>query len=612
MPSLVKRLKRGGKSADQSESDAPQLTIMNHVTAIDWVGSRPTLAFLHLLRKALEGASGSGVVLVAGQQADAWQELFARAWPDVALTVVRLGEDPAAIHVRLTAAGPFDVVMQAADTSGLDQSRLFQSVFMHLREGGTYLTPRLVPLQPEDVARAAAADAGERLQREDGPREPPYVGDLWKMVSAAQAARIRDFDDHMDVGLAFRDIRGLGRHLLQTRVFSKILVIKTEKASWPKLNEAETNALLAVRREIGEVAHTVAGATLVATKPVVHTLGEDPYFSSHTPAPELTLRAYRKPVCSRGQVVASHGIILPDTFRFPLSPRMTNIYVEESAPRFGFVRRDISDPVPLPGVWFHLDSEWPGQFGHMITERLSRLWAWERVKREHPEARILITPHDKPPFELHQFELDLFDALGISASDVHEFEEPCEPELLYSATPMFSLSEYVHPRIADVWRKAGDALASRADPGPRPERLFFTRPMDLKRACHNTPEVERLFERHGFTVMRPEKHPLSDQVAMVRAAEAVGGFVGSGLFTTALRPTPTKVFTVGPTSYTARNEQLIAAVHGHEVVAAWSKPDISHPPGEWTNDAFFSGFTCDMEDEGGFLDEQLDLLGGRP
>ena len=310
-------------------------------------------------------------------------------------------------------------------------------------------------------------------------------------------------------------------------------------------------------------------------------------------------------------MVASHGVILPDTFRFPVSPRMTNIYVEESAPRFGFVRRDTADPVPLPGVWFHLDSEWPGQFGHMITERLSRLWAWDRVKREHPEAKILITPHDKPPRGLHQFELDLFDALGIATSDVHEFEEPCQPELLYSATPMFSLSDYIHPEITGVWREVGDFLAARASPGPRPERLFLTRPMSLKRPCHNASEVERLFERHGFTVMRPEEHELASQVAMVRAADAVGGFAGSGLFTTALRPTPTKVFTVGAKSYTARNEQLIAAVHGHAVVAAWSEPDINHPPGGWTNDAFFSGFTFDMDDEGRFLGEHLDRLDGQ-
>ena len=81
--------------------------------------------------------------------------------------------------------------------------------------------------------------------------------------------------------------------------------------------------------------------------------------------------------------------------------------------------------------------------------------------------------------------------------------------------------------------------------------VFVTRPRTLKRACHNAAEVEELFERHGFELVRPEEHPLADQVALLRGAGCVGGFVGSGLFTLALCPGPTQVFTVGPSSYTA-------------------------------------------------------------
>ncbi len=95
---------------------------------------------------------------------------------------------------------------------------------------------------------------------------------------------------------------------------------------------------------------------------------------------------------------------------------------------------------------------------------------------------------------------------------------------------------------------------------------------------------------------------------MIRAADAVGGFAGSGLFTTALSPSPTDVFTVGPASYTARNEQLVAAVLGHRVVATWSTPDILQPEEGWTQEAFFSSFTFDPDQEGRFLSDQLSRL----
>ena len=243
-----------------------------------------------------------------------------------------------------------------------------------------------------------------------------------------------------------------------------------------------------------------------------------------------------------------------------------------------------------------------------MTERMGRVWAWQQVREAHPDARVLMTPHDRPPHDFHAYELELFDAWGISTDDIELFEDPVRPETLYSATSMFSLSEYVHPDLTAVWREAGDRLAARASIQQHPKRLFVTRPQDLKRACHNAPDVERLFERHGFEVLRPEEHSLADQVALLRGAEAVGGFVGSGLFTLALRPDPAQVFTVGHTSYTARNEQLIAAALGHAVVASWSRPDVAHPPGSWTQEAFFSDFTFDLEREGSFLERELQRL----
>jgi capsular polysaccharide biosynthesis protein len=244
----------------------------------------------------------------------------------------------------------------------------------------------------------------------------------------------------------------------------------------------------------------------------------------------------------------------------------------------------------------------------MMTERMGRVWAWEQVKAAHPGVKVLLTPHDRPPHDFHPYELELFEAWGMSVDDIELFEAPVRPETLYSASSMFSLSDYLHPDLTAVWRGVGDRLATKASDRARPERLFVSRPQTLKRACHNSSDVEQLFARHGFEVMHPEEHPLSEQVAMVRSAGVIGGFVGSGLFTLALCPEPKQLFTVGSTSYTARNEQLIAAALGHSVVASWSRPDIAHPQDSWTQEAFFSDFSFDIEREGAFLQRQLERL----
>jgi capsular polysaccharide biosynthesis protein len=556
-------------------------------------------------------------VVVAGAHAPAWRTLIATVWPELSLVVVTEGDDESEAHARLCTAGPVDVVVQAADTAAFAQTRMFQRVFMHLRDGGTYLTPTLLPWTAQDDAAADAERAelagsarSRPLPNEDYRPAEPYEGDLWQMISEAQAARLRDFGDHLGVGQRFEDVRGLGRRLAQVHVFSKALRVRSEGQTRAKLTEREADAVLAAHPEIGREVDSLEPTSLTARAAYVHNLAEDRRFASHMTVPKLTLRAYERPVCSRGQIVTSDNLLLPDTFRHHLAPRLVNVYVEESGPRFGQVRRDISDPDPLPGAWFNLDSEWPGHFGHMVTELLGRMWAWERAKEEQPDLKILLTlQHDRVPAALRQFELDILGAFGISAQDVHIFDRPCRPEILYSATSMFSLPDYVHPQVVQTWDLVGDHLAGQADDRPRPRRIFCTRPRALKRSCRNATEVEDLFAGHGFEVISPERHPVPEQVAAFRAAEVVAGFGGSGLFTLALCNTPKKVFTVAPSSYTARNEHLIAAARGHEMTSVWCRPDLQHPRGSWTQEAFASDFRFEMEDEGVFLIDQLEKLG---
>ncbi len=574
------------------------------------------MAFLRLLGRALPHKGGV-VAVAAGPQMDAWKELFARAWPRTQIVCVAAEDDQSEAHVRLCLAAPVDVLMQAADTSAAVQARLFENTFMHLRVGGTYLTPRLLPFSSEEIEAAAAADrALEQLHAtrpwptaDARPAESVPRDDLWGLVSAAQAARVRDFKEP-DGSDSPKDVRGLGRHLEQVHVFSKMLRVRNGFRTQAKLTEAEADAVLLGRPDIGREIISLPPTTLTAP-PYVHNVdSEDPYVDPEMAVPKLTLREYDNPVCARGQVVLNEHLLLPETFRHHMASRLSNIYVEESAPRFGYLRRDVSEAEPLPGAWFHLDSEWPGHFGHTLTELVGRMWAWERARQEQPDIKCLLTlQHTREPMELQQFELDLLEVFGIGVDDVRIFDGSCRPEKLYAATSMFSLPDYVHPDILEIWRRVGDHLASQATPRERPRRLFCTRAPGLKRSCNNAHQVEAMFEEYGFEVVRPEQFPLPEQVSMFRSAEAIGGFAGSALFTSALCPSPIKLFTVAPTSYTARNEQLIAAAVGHELVSAWSRPDVEHPPGEWTMEAFGSGFDFDFDSEGVFLREHLERLG---
>ncbi|MGO4362114.1 DUF563 domain-containing protein [Terrabacter sp. 2TAF16] len=593
-----------------------------------WADVRPHLAAMEVVVAALQGRTDGAVLVVGGPDAAPWSTILAGQWPGLRVSTVQLPDDASTTHARLTVEGPFDLVVDASDEDGNDQALLFQRVFMHLRRGGEYVARRLVPHPLEDSAATpgpeapllqrlsaslTASDGGTRIAVDDAlpnenlPPEAAYAGDLWGLVATAQEARTRDFHDDRVEAPAYRDVEGLGRSLEQVHVHSKVLRVVNGVRVAPKLREEEVDAVLAGRPELGERLDALPPVTWTATCAYDVNREADPYVQSRLAVPEMVLRRYDAPTCSRGQIVTRDDILFPETFRQSWMERIANVYVVERAPRFGTVRRDISAPDGLPGAWFHLDSEWPGHFGHLVTEQVSRMWAWERVRELEPDVKVLLTlQHDREPAVLAPFEIDILGAFGITPEDIHVFTAPCRPERLYTSTGMFSLPRFVHPSMAAIWNRVGDHVVASAEKRERPRRIFVSRRPSLKRSCHNVAEVEAFFVDRGFEVVHPEDHPLAEQVAFFRAAETIAGFAGSGLFSLAFCRTPKRVFALGPDAYTARNEYLISALRGHDLTAVRSRSDLEHPEGSWTQQAFASSFTFDLDDEGRFLAERLD------
>jgi capsular polysaccharide biosynthesis protein len=584
--------------------EPPLARLWQGVVAAEWPGQRPIHAFFGRVVEVIESHPAGSVVVAGGSQADVLAALVSTTWPEITVHPVRIGDDPSATHARLSATAPFDAVLQLADTTADEQVDLFQRLFLHLDVDGVYLTPRVLPAGEPEAGQGEPEPV--LVPNEDLPPGVPFR-DLWSLVSAAQAARLDDFAIGAADESTFRDVRGLGRHLSEVRVESKVLRIVNGRRTQAKLTESEADEVLRRHPRLGTEVASRPPATVEAPDAETHNLARDPYFHPRMTSPKMALRRYERPICSRGQVVTNEHYLFPDSFRHHRSARLTNIYIEESAPRFGYVRRDVSRAQDLPGNWFHLDSEWPDEFGHFTTEGIGRLWAWEEAKRLAPDVKVLLTfKHDREPKELTSYARDVLAVFGIGPDDVHVFEEPCRPERLYSATSMFSSTDYIHPDIARVWDHIAGKLAPDDDGTDPQRRIFCTRPIELKRSCHNTPEVEGLFAEQGFEIISPETLTFAEQIRLFRESAVIGGFAGSALFTTAFCDRPKTVLTIGPDSYTARNEHMIAAVRGHHLVSTWCRADTPQPPGSWNKTAFGSAYTFDLERDGAFLRRQLE------
>lgn len=501
------------------------------------------------------------MLAVPGDEATAG--LVARLRPDARVVPLNARAGVLQRHGDLTAGAPWDAIVDA----GLSRHRLRRVLasYYHLRTGGV-----LVMREVHRWAPIASVVAGRRGRT---PVRKPETGEDVQRLRASLAGSGRD-----------------GRHAY---------LVRGGKPAWAKLDETSANRVLTLRPEIGRVLRSIPGESFTRTFELRQN-DSDRWFAERTQivAPAVALREYHDVYVAPRQMVIRDQMLLPDTYRHNARRRLTHIRINEVAWLFGRPREDLASQDRLEGVYYHLDNEARGHFGHLLTEQVSRLWAWADTKREHPDLKaVMLIRKDR---ELRSWEYELFEAAGIARDDVTFLRRPAHVERLVSAAPLFSNPAYVHPRILETWDSVGDNLAARATLTDLPDRIFVGRRTE-KRACRNGDRVEARFVSHGFTVVYPEDYCLADQVALFRGANAVGGYVGSGLFTMCFVKDPTPVIAVGSSRYSPRNEDLIAAVRGQPLTMVTSAPDD-------TTD-LHSTYAFDFAREGRLLDEVLAGLG---
>jgi hypothetical protein len=315
--------------------------------------------------------------------------------------------------------------------------------------------------------------------------------------------------------------------------------------------------------------------------------------------PALELRSYSDVMSAPPQVVSKDNLLLVETYRHHLYPRMANRMITENAPRFGQIRRDVTRPVPIAGTYFHWDSEWPGHYGHVLTEQVSKLWGLEGARRRHPDLKVLLGRRPRETRAM-SFERAILAAVGVPEEDILLYDKPVRIQRLIAATPMFSMPDYVSPRVHETWNFLGREIVTQASDRPTPRRIFCGRQRN-NRSCLNAGEVEATFTEFGFEVVFPEHMSFPDQIAMFRNAEVVAGYAGSALFTVMFCDDPKPMIMLAPESYMGcNNEYLIAAVLGNSIDVFWSVPEGASP---------IAPYYVDFQREGRLLREHLRSLG---
>lgn len=303
------------------------------------------------------------------------------------------------------------------------------------------------------------------------------------------------------------------------------------------------------------------------------------------PYPRLQLRHYTGPIDFYGRTLLISGnSVLPDSYRFyrkrpPDHPLLHN---SPSRAEFATGPDQLRPQERLTGTYYLLDPQSTGHFGHTMTEVVARLWGWDQAKARIPDLKVLTKV--KPGRTSEPVVDRLLRAYGIASDDIVYVDHPVELESIVTASAMWHnfAPHFVHPQITAIWDRLGRALI---DPSaPSWERIFVTRRAGSYRTCHNAPDVEEVFARHGFQIVSPEQYDLGIQAGFFRTARVVAGFGGSGMFNLMHSACLEQIIVLAHEAYTARNEHLYSAVLGGRADWFWSRPIRPNFQSDWNFD----------------------------
>lgn len=323
---------------------------------------------------------------------------------------------------------------------------------------------------------------------------------------------------------------------------------------------------------------------------------------------ELVSRRYSGTLVRLTHLLTLHGLTaLPPSYRFPFAVNPANPRLIDHNRDHATLTKETSDQLAadrptLSGSYFEAGSAWPHHFGHWMTEVPARLWGWPRAKAADPDLKALVT---LLPGQQATFERLVLNAYGIPDTDIEVVHGPVNLRSLVAATPAWHNQRpyFGHPMMPELWRDLGDRLQT---PGESPRRIFVSRTSDLVRSCHQAQELEEFLVERGFSIIRPETIPLGEQVHLFRSAETIAGFTGSGMFNLMFAPARARVLLFSSENYTARHEHLITSLLGNRVDYFWGPADIQHPRGGWTQTAFDSPWSFDLERHAAAIDAALD------
>jgi capsular polysaccharide biosynthesis protein len=156
------------------------------------------------------------------------------------------------------------------------------------------------------------------------------------------------------------------------------------------------------------------------------------------------------------------------------------------------------------------------------------MYAWDVCRALFGDLKVIIANGAAPEFQAY-----LLNAAGVPDRDIIRLRYVARCKRLLLATQSLGVERYASPTSARLWSTIRDRSAVRDV--SLPDRIYLSRSGIKDRKLLNETDVERVFERHGFTIIRLETLKPEKQIGLVSNALLVAGTSGSSMFNLAFQ-----------------------------------------------------------------------------
>lgn len=216
----------------------------------------------------------------------------------------------------------------------------------------------------------------------------------------------------------------------------------------------------------------------------------------------------------RGAVYTAAGTLVEESLRLSGPGGL----VVEDNPR-SLPPEDLGrDMVHLRGTWLY-GGHWMPEFGHFITETVTRLWPDPRPVAGVVYHRFVGTEAIKP------WQTTLITRAGWGAAQTLVNTRWARVDHLVVPSRTVFLSSMVHPTAVRQWER----MSPNAHTAGEPVFLSRSRLTSDPRRTRTDPLLDREFAARGFRVFHPQEHPVDEQIRVASQAPVLAGAVGSAL-----------------------------------------------------------------------------------